>query len=260
MAMVAHPEGLPLLTHVSGIRQLTAQHADLGYPVRIRGVVTYGAKTGLFLQDETGGIYVDAKGVTLSESAGNFVEVRGRTSSGPLTPVVTQTELRRLGAGALPEPRLLHYLDLAFAEQESRWVALRCRIRMVVADQGRLTFWAAPEGHRFPVLIDGYDGGSPEKFIGALVDVRGVCVRRISGRQVLIGFQLLVPGMEHVTVVDSLPDPWSAPEVSVSELLRPTRGRDPNRLVRLQGVVEFQQFGSGLFLWGDGQGLYVKTA
>jgi PAS domain S-box-containing protein len=259
MTMAAYPEGLPLLTRVSEIRQLTAQRADLGYPVHIRGVVTYSAKTGVYLQDETGGIYVDAKGMTPSESAGNLVEVHGRTSSGPLTPEVTQTGIRRLGAGTLPKPRRLPYLDLAFAEQESQWVALRCRIRMVTADQGRLAFWTAPAGHRFPVLIEGYTGGSPERFIGALVEVRGVCVRRISGRQVLLGFQLLVPGMEQVTVVDSQADPWSAPEVSVPELLRPTRGRDPNRLVRLQGLVEFQQFGSGLFLWGDGQGLYVKT-
>ena len=61
---VAVPSGgLPTLTTVGAVRQLAAEEARRGYPVRIRGVVTLNSPftSLLFVQDASGGIYVLAR-------------------------------------------------------------------------------------------------------------------------------------------------------------------------------------------------------
>ena len=51
---------LPLLTHADQVRHLSADEAALGYPVRIRGVITDDVPSpDFFVQDSTAGIYVE---------------------------------------------------------------------------------------------------------------------------------------------------------------------------------------------------------
>src|SRR5512147_991994 len=51
----------PVLTRVRMIHELDAVQAERRYPVRLRAVVTYTDPSGdiLFVQDESGGVYVD---------------------------------------------------------------------------------------------------------------------------------------------------------------------------------------------------------
>ena len=52
---------LPTLTHIEQIREMSIEEAGRGYPVRIRGVVTYFNQNAgdLFIQDSTAGIWVN---------------------------------------------------------------------------------------------------------------------------------------------------------------------------------------------------------
>ena len=81
---------LPVLTHISQIRQLTADQAARGYPVRIRAVVTYYSPTGpnflgrdtymsaatpdLFVQDATAGVWVNVPAGSPVGSPGTELE------------------------------------------------------------------------------------------------------------------------------------------------------------------------------------------
>ena len=60
MLAPAQPQ-LPWLTNAHEVHALTPEQANLHYPVRLRGVVTfYSTRMGeLFVQDETGGMYVE---------------------------------------------------------------------------------------------------------------------------------------------------------------------------------------------------------
>jgi len=55
---------LPTLISARQVHQLTTQQAVLAYPVQVRGVITYVAEDAghLFVQDETGGIFVEIHG------------------------------------------------------------------------------------------------------------------------------------------------------------------------------------------------------
>ena len=96
---------LPTLVHADEIRRLSPEQASLGYPVRIRGVITMDApEPDFFLQDATAGIYAEGSASPkYPHLLGQLVEVEGVTGPGKFAPVIRETKLRVLGKGALPK-------------------------------------------------------------------------------------------------------------------------------------------------------------
>src|SRR5947209_19000854 len=79
---------LPALTRASEIHALSPRQAARGYPVRLRAVVTYYGGRGLefFVQDSSGGIYVEAGNTEVAVQPGQEVEVNGVTAAGAFAP------------------------------------------------------------------------------------------------------------------------------------------------------------------------------
>lgn len=102
----AESEPLPTLTTIRQIKQLKREEAMRGYPVKIRGVVTWSGKpTGVVLQDATAGIFVE--GLELQDSyhlrQGEYWEVEGVTVA-MFSPMVMARQAVRLDRGCMPEP------------------------------------------------------------------------------------------------------------------------------------------------------------
>ncbi len=68
-------DNTPVLTLVEQVRHLKADQAKLGFHVHLRAVVTYfePSEPDLFIQDSTGGIWVDLVGTQLTASSGDFL-------------------------------------------------------------------------------------------------------------------------------------------------------------------------------------------
>src|SRR5207244_5175374 len=66
---------LPLLTRAEQVRQLSADQAERGYPVRLRGVVTYfdAQSPDLFIQNSTAGTWVALGDTGISWETGHIV-------------------------------------------------------------------------------------------------------------------------------------------------------------------------------------------
>src|SRR5580658_8039423 len=78
----ADPLNPPSLATVEQVREITPEQADKHYPVHLRGVVTFSdwnADRGMFLQDQTAGIYVGLP--TGDVPVGEEVEVDGTTAA-----------------------------------------------------------------------------------------------------------------------------------------------------------------------------------
>src|SRR5215831_16211580 len=76
-AVPAQQSGV-ILTNVAQVLSLPPARTDVGVPVRIRGMVTYHEPgVVLFVQDETGGIFVYHTGEHLEFRAGQYLEVSG---------------------------------------------------------------------------------------------------------------------------------------------------------------------------------------
>src|SRR6185436_10605244 len=94
-----------ILDRVEQIRRLPPDEAARGLPVRLRGVVTYydPVNVELFVQDSTGGIYVDCDEPPVLQR-GQQIELTGVTGAGDFAPVVRHAKARVLGQASLPKP------------------------------------------------------------------------------------------------------------------------------------------------------------
>ena len=90
------PGNLPVLNQVAQIRRLPPEQSGRGYPVKLRGVITYSVpEWGVtFFQDATAGIFIWGSSSLAKVRPGNLVEIRGKTAPGDFAPVVDQPEVR----------------------------------------------------------------------------------------------------------------------------------------------------------------------
>ena len=96
------PKRLPVLRTARAVHGLTPDQASLGYPVRIRGTVTFFdpyqvGHRALFIADETGDVFVAPGHLpTPGLHAGSRVEVSGVTDPGGYSPIVASSAIRKM--------------------------------------------------------------------------------------------------------------------------------------------------------------------
>jgi len=251
---------LPLLTRTDQVRQLSPEQAKLGYPVRVRGVVTDDVPApDFFVQDSTAGVYVEgARNSKFTHTFGDLIEVEGVTGPGKFAPVIIERSSRVVGKGALPESRVYSFAELADGGLDSQWVRVRGIVRAVSIDrtswrETTLAMRIASGGGQLIVRvpIEGEQDFSP--WIDTEVLLEGVCGSLFNGQRQLTSIMLYVPRLSFITVQ------MQAPAVPVSSLLTFVPGRGAEHRVRVRGVVAYQELGKALFLQADGRGLRVLT-
>src|SRR5437016_3640031 len=130
---------LPALTRASEIHALSPRQAARGYPVRLRAVVTYYGGRGLefFVQDSSGGIYVEAGNTEVAVQPGQEVEVNGVTAAGAFAPHIESPRVRVIGRGRFPKPKKSSIEHLLTGQEDSQWVELEGVVREVIELEGR---------------------------------------------------------------------------------------------------------------------------
>ena len=205
----------PILETIAQILSLTPAQQRQGSPVRIRGVVTeYGVMKfqgveypNLFLQDATGGIYVDLGARRFSLKSGDFVELTGRTNRTDKAVVIRDPEVIRRGRAALPSAQLSTFSDLTSGGRECHWVAVRGTVGMVYTESSWATIDLAMDDGVVELLLEDRSVDphplTLESLQGASVKVEGVLAESpISGH-----LRIYVPGggTEHITFDGSSP-------------------------------------------------------
>jgi signal transduction histidine kinase len=254
----AQSSRLPLLTSVDQVRRLSPDKAQLGYPVRIRGVITDDIpKPDFFVQDETAGIYVEGnRALWGSHVFGDFVEVEGITGPGRFAPVIREQRLRVLGRKPLPKTHLYAFHELADGQKDSQWVRVSGIVRSVSVDR---TSWLEPvlamnvssEGSQFSVRTPLPVSQDISTWVGREVLIQGVCGTLFNAERQLIGILFYVPKIELIRT--------EAPsnQVSFVALMRFSPEQQAGHKVRVRGTVAYQQRGNMLFLESDTKGLRV---
>src|SRR5689334_20144293 len=99
-ASLSEPSQAPTITNAAQLLALPPEQAALGLPVRLRGMVTYyEPPLLLFVQDETGGVFVYDTGPSRDVKSGQYVEVTGLSNQGRFTPIVDGPAIRTLKTG-----------------------------------------------------------------------------------------------------------------------------------------------------------------
>ena len=120
------PDQPPATASITTLKHLKREAAMQGYPVRIRGVVTWAERTAVVLQDSTAGIFVDEVEVNDSchDRLGEHWEVEGITVA-QFSPMIRARRVRRLGRGVLPEPARPTWDQLMNGSLDTHYIELR---------------------------------------------------------------------------------------------------------------------------------------
>jgi len=261
LIQAATQERLPVLTQAAQVRKLTAAEAKLGYPVKLRGVITCTLPAwGLvFFHDDTGGIYIDSQ--QPSVHAGDLVEVRGRTAPGDFAPVVDHPEIHVVGKAPLPRPRVFPLDDLLTGEQDSQWVEVRGIVHSIQIEPEDLRLNVSAGSHRFGVIVTDFDKAQQyASLIDAEVIIVGACGTQFNDKRQLVGIQIFVQDLNQVHVEEAAHvDPYALPVLPTNSLMRFTPERASGHRIRVQGVVTMIDHGRWFFVQDAYAGVVVDS-
>jgi PAS domain S-box-containing protein len=253
---------LPTLGSVAGVRQLSHSQARLGYPVQLRGTVTYYDRVGniLYVQDSTAGIFVQPGGQTLQVEIGQRLEVSGTTTVIDDAPAIIYPRLRTLGSHSMPVLQQVSFERSAVGKQNGLWVEAEGVIHALGVENDQAFLTIVSGDSRFKAKIPYFkDRPLPMNLVDAKVRVKGVCRTIFNSRKQSNGFELLVQGMEQITVLKEAPaDSFAIPVRLIDSLMRLTE-EDSSHRVKLQGIVTLVRAGRALFIQDETAGIYAWT-
>jgi diguanylate cyclase (GGDEF)-like protein len=227
-----------VLDKVEAARVAAANPSNYGKSVRIKGVVTYCDPEWhlLFLQDTSGGLFINLKDEVPGLEAGQLVEVSGKLAPGNRG--VDDPDFRLLGPAPMPAPQALP--DAGSQARLSQWVEVHGTVRAASLQDGRLTLTIVDGARRTKARILNPKQVRPITFVGAQVRVAGVSAAAEDDKTNPTGIQIFVSSLDHVKFSSALADPfYNEPEPSSAALDR----RQAGKLVHLAGTVLEQKPG-----------------
>lgn len=245
---------LPTLTTVEQVRQLKPDQARLGFPVRVRGVITArDMKESDYiavLQDSTAPIYVWLKSAEGKKiRVGHFCELEGVTEAGGFAPTISERTVADLGLGELPRPLHPSFAELVGGGLDCDWVEIEGVLRPTGPIGLRLLM---KNGHVNIRLGDTPNPSCLTNLFNALVKVRG-CIfpYRSVTAQVTGSALMLTPSTQFISVEKLAPDLFAMPTSRAADLLRfKTQSASPN-WVKLTGQVVHARNGVAFLMDGD---------
>lgn len=250
------------LTAVTQIRSLPPADAALSRRVRLRGIVTYyhylPEWSPLFVQDATGGIYVQVSSGDLGLRAGDEVEVEGVTGAGRFAPLVVDPRVRRVGRQPLPHALRRTLDELLDGAYDSQWVEVEGVVRRIERhpSAGLYLLTLAASRRTYRAVVRPSEAVPAPSLVDARVRVRGAAGTLFTQKRQIVGVQILTPGFENVTVVSPPPlDPFGLPVRPVGGLFQFDPQGTSGQRVRVGGTVTATDADAAAFVFmKDGTG------
>jgi signal transduction histidine kinase len=255
-----------LLTNAAAVHALAPEVASRNLPVRVEGVVTHfnqRVADGLFLQDDTDGIYVRVVGQTVTVRAGDRVRIEGETGTGDYAPVVRLRQFQHLGRSELPKPEVVTAAMLATGRYDSRRVEVRGIVRSAApatpTAKAPLSVQLRSEGKDLLVGVNTYASASTN-LVDAEVAVRGVAAGVFSWQRQLLEPVVMVESDADIEVTHP-PQPLdSLPVKTIQSLFGYSPEGFPEHRVRLRGQLLGRQSGKWLAVRDATSGLFVESS
>ncbi len=256
---LAADRSLPELRRIAQIRSLPAGEAGRGYPVHVRGVITYAdaGNANLFVQDSSGGVFVDStrKQFEAFPEAGQLVEITGFTGPGDFAPVIEAEHWKGFGEATLPKPQSATIPVLMTGAEDSQWIALNGMVRsQTVGDNITHLTLAAGDSIIVVTVPNASQQPAPRSYVDAWVEVRGVCATVFDAHRRLQGIDLDVPNWNQVLTWDvGAEDPFGLVVRPLNQLLEFHAGSEGLHRAHVRGIVSLTR-ADGSFYLQDGTG------
>ena len=255
---VASP--LPVLTTVAQVKPLSEDQARLGYPIRLRGVVTYHNPVAgnTFLQDPTGGIYlVFRRDAQPAVKAGDLVEVEGRSRPGNFAPVVVVTAIRAVGRQPFPRPARIDMEEIFTGIADSTWVEAEGVVHSIHEESGLHTLGVNWGVHHFVMYVFG-STKLPDSLLDSHIRVDGVCGSLFNFKRQILGMHLFVPDASLIRV-EGNGVPASPPLRAIEQLLQFSSTVRFGERCRIRGAVTLAHPGGPTYVSDATGGVLVQN-
>ncbi len=221
---------LSTLTTIQAVHTLAPDVAARGYPVHIKGVVTYFdpylndiIRPIVFVTDPTGTIYVAVPGHTTSLplKAGSLVDVHGVSGHGDFAPTISNADLRITGEGPLPaHPPRESLTHLLTGSEDAKWIEMEGVVEAVETSGKNLTLKLAVRDGGIAATTIKRAGVDYASLIDARVRIHGIGGSLFNKHSQIIGANLFFPGLETVSIVEKAPQqPFKLPVSAISSLM-----------------------------------------
>jgi PAS domain S-box-containing protein len=245
-------KGLPHLTRIKDIRALSSREASRGYPIRVKGVITYfyPMLSMLFIQDETAAIYIQSLDETLNIYEGNEYEVEGFSAPGDYAPVITKPKFRLIGKASMPAAHDISLDQLATGDYECQRVQVHGIVRTVQQVTNRWSLELFNSGKRIHVFLPNLPNSTHiQSLQDAKISAQGICSIQISSWGAISGFRVNVPSIEGIKVEEpARSDPFSVPLRPIRDIFRFANQAEMGRRIRIEGTLLHQQPGKALYI------------
>jgi signal transduction histidine kinase/ActR/RegA family two-component response regulator len=256
-----------VLTTVASVLALSPDEAQAGLPVHLHGVVAFFDPDWvlLFVQDSTGGIYVDMAyhpGAFHLEP-GQTVDVEGVTGPSVVAREVYAAKVHVLGGTArLPMSPPVPLEDLFEGAHDAQWVAGEGVVQSVVRVRNQVFLSVLTGSHSIQLHV------APDPGHRLTADLAGAKIRfrgtgSVQGDQMrrMQGVKVFVPRVEDISLIQAAPaDPFARPLQPIRDLPEFGSQRELSGAVRLQGVLTLQQADGELFVQDNSGAIRVTTS
>jgi len=234
------------------------------FRAHVKGIVTYYDVVGpnLFVEDKTGGIWVDLRGSALKPpSPGQLLDLRGTVGFG-FSPFIANPDWTVIGNAPPPKPESVTYGEAATGSFDGQWVRMDGVVRSFVqqAEGDVLVIDVATPTGVFKVRVPGYRDPFPMELVDARVRFEGVCGAAFNSRNQLVSIHLLMPSLKNLEVLEASPkDPFAVPATPIAEIRKFSADLSNEHRVKVVGTVTARFPGQGIYLTDDSGGLYAES-
>jgi hypothetical protein len=184
------------------VSQLSNIEARNVFPVDVQGVATYvDADWGLlFVQDETGSVYVNVHGMTSLCPVSSRIHVTAVTGAGDVGTVLENPHIECLGPGVLPVAERRSLAEISSKAADSRYVQTEGVLRPGDQSWSRICYRIVEGNATALVVVPQASDPQSQRMLGATVRVRGVSGVQIDSKGKMVGSLLFVNRVEDIQV------------------------------------------------------------
>ncbi len=265
----AQPRPLPTLSTAQQVHSLPNKEAGKGYPVKLRGVLTYydpyidPRRAAAFLSDASGSIFIGfPHPLATPPKVGDLVEVTGTSAMGDFAPITAGASLRTLGPSHLPAkaPRL-SIAEMLTSQRDGQWVEMEGVVYSVRPSGKNVYLDLFMNDGMMNAVTVAEPGKDYERLVDAKVVLRGNEGPLFNHRGQMTGSHLMFPNLSTLKVEEAAPaHPFDAPLEEPSSLLSYSPGSSALRhRIHLRGTVTLFWPGRMLCVQAGARGLCAST-
>jgi len=243
-------------------RSLPRSEAAKSFAVDFEATVTLHVPGELlFVQDETGGIFVQANS-TGDWPPGRRVRIEGVTGPGDFAPVISARQITVLETGPLPEAKWITPERLLTGHEDSQWVKVTGVAQSVEMDGQVPVLQVAAGSKVFQVRLHKKDGETEPQgleLVDAEVEFSGAATTSWNQKGQVQGAGLHCQGQEHWRVLrPGARNPFLLPVTPIAEFGQFTMSRLPGHRVLVRGRITHLEAGEYFYLEDETGGAKVE--